>query len=459
MKVFAGLLVAALIASAALLVLVSAQGPRNRPPEESTVSLVIPAPAAAGIPSVKQPTVKPATTVGFALDLTGRPGFDSPRANLVATAARSPSPTPRRPGPLTATPLPGTRVESPPSGDVTLPRKPSAATSIQAPAVTRKGVASQAEVGRRIYTGVSIAGAPWDTSALSAWEKNVAGKTVSIVHFWVFWRQNGRYQQLDPALLDTIRARGSIPMITWAPEEGGRGPAQPDFQLAAIIAGKHDAYIKQWAARAQAWGKPFFLRWGHEPDGDWFPWGEDANGNRRGEYAVAWRHVHDLFAQAGATNVTWVWCPNVEFPNSPRSSYASLYPGDSYVDWICVDGYNWGPDFPENGGWSSFHQIFRYAYDTMVLVAPNKPMMLGEWGSSDNGGSKADWIRDAFGAQIPARFPKIAAVVWYNQRAGPVDWRIESSPASFAAYRAVMASPVYRSAEYGALAGAPIPRP
>ncbi len=157
--------------------------------------------------------------------------------------------------------------------------------------------------------------------------------------------------------------------------------------------------------------------------------------------------------------MTWVWCPNVEFPNSPRSSYASLYPGDNYVDWACIDGYNWGNDFPRNGGWTTFHQIFRYSYDLMQTVAPNKPIMLGEWAASENGGNKAAWIQDAFGVQIPKLFPKIAAVVWYNATAGPVDWRIESSPASAAAYRAVMASGRYVGAQYGGLLTSPIPPP
>ena len=32
------------------------------------------------------------------------------------------------------------------------------------------------------------------------------------------------------------------------------------------------------------------------------------------------------------------------------------YPGDEYVDWTGVDGYNWGV---RNGGWQSFEQVFR----------------------------------------------------------------------------------------------------
>ena len=64
--------------------------------------------------------------------------------------------------------------------------------------------------------------------------------------------------------------------------------------------------------RGEGLGHPFFLRWGHEMNSDRFPWSEDANGNRRGEFVQAWRHIHDIFTSVGASNVSWVWCPNVE---------------------------------------------------------------------------------------------------------------------------------------------------
>ena len=72
---------------------------------------------------------------------------------------------------------------------------------------------------------------------------------------------------------------------------------------------------------------------------------EQANGNRPGEYVAAWRHVHDIFTSVGANDVTWVWCPNVD-PDHKMQSLGSLYPGDAYVDWTCLDGYNWGPQSP-----------------------------------------------------------------------------------------------------------------
>ncbi len=296
-----------------------------------------------------------------------------------------------------------------------------------------------------IYTGVALVGVPWNMNLLTNWEEHVAGKKVSIVHFWSFWSINGVFQPFSPKLMDAVRDHGSIPMITWSPERMGGGKDQPEFRLSNIIGGQYDAQIKQWADKARAWGHPFFLRFAQEPDGSWFPWGEDANGNQRGQYVQAWRHVHDLFTAAGATNATWVWCPNQGWENAPRPSYASLYPGDDYVDWTCVDGYNWGT---QAGSWWTFDQIFRWSYNALLKVAPTKPIMLGEWASSGVGGVKGDWIIDALTVQIPRNYPQIRAEIWYNVST-IVDWRVESAPGAPEAFRAALASGKYRGAEFG----------
>ena len=62
----------------------------------------------------------------------------------------------------------------------------------------------------------------------------------------------------------------------------------------------------------------------------------------------AWKHIVDIFRSVGANNVSYVWCPNFIYPSTTTwPTYASLYPGDSYVDWTCLDGYNWGTNKKE----------------------------------------------------------------------------------------------------------------
>src|SRR6202021_2452613 len=109
------------------------------------------------------------------------------------------------------------------------------------------------------------------------------------------------------------------------------------FTLASIIAGDYDAYITNWATAAKAWGHPFFLRFAHEMNGNWYPWAASVNGNTAGEYIQAWQHVHNIFVSVGATNATWVWCVNV-VAGMP-TPIGQVYPGDNYVDWLALDGY------------------------------------------------------------------------------------------------------------------------
>ena len=77
-------------------------------------------------------------------------------------------------------------------------------------------------------------------------------------------------------------------------------------------------------------------------NGYWYPWSEQRNGNQPGDYVKAWRHVVDIFRSVGATNATWVWCVNT--PDHITTPLTELYPGDNYVDWTAIDGYNKATD-------------------------------------------------------------------------------------------------------------------
>jgi hypothetical protein len=289
--------------------------------------------------------------------------------------------------------------------------------------------------------------------ALSLFEQH-AGKGVSIVHYGQFWRAGSAFQPFYPADHQRVRDHGAIPLVDWNPWDANAGgaPDQPDFALSRIAAGDFDAYIASWAAGARDWGHPLLLRFAHEMNGDWFPWSEARNGNSAGDYVAAWRHVHDVFASVGATNVSWVWSPNAVYAGS--LPLAGLYPGDAYVDWVAIDGYNWGIHPSRPDVWRSFADIVGPTYDALGALAPGKPVMIAETGSTEHGGSKAGWISDAL-SQIPERFPRIRALVWFNWDADGIDWSIESSPSARAAFRAGIADPAYAGSEFSALSGAP----
>jgi beta-mannanase len=178
-------------------------------------------------------------------------------------------------------------------------------------------------------------------------------------------------------------------------------------------------------------------------NGTWFPWATTpGKSTTPAEFVQAWQHMHDLFVGVGAKNVNWVWCPNVSFNGSTPLN--SLYPGPTYVDWTCLDGYNKGGDYS-----TTFTNLFAGSYRELLNLAPKKPIMIGETASVEDSGKKAAWISNALTA-LPKRFPRIKAFVWFNwniSEDGTVyQWPIESSAAAAAAFARGIESPYFASA-------------
>ena len=92
---------------------------------------------------------------------------------------------------------------------------------------------------------------------------------------------------------------------------------------------------------------------------------------------------------------------------------------------------------------------------TPPWIAPGKPMMIGETASTEVGGSKAAWITDLLTRQLPQRFPKVHALVWFDKRWDGMDWPISTSPAARDAFRHAIAAPRYETSRFAGLAGAP----
>jgi beta-mannanase len=229
--------------------------------------------------------------------------------------------------------------------------------------------------------------------------------------------------------------------------------------LADIASGAYDSSIGTWMQEAAAWGHPFFLIFDVEMNGPWEPYAPGRNGNTAADYIAAWRHVHDLAVQAGATNITWVWCPNVD-PNHLYTPYSQLYPGDAYVDWTGLDGFNKG-----GTNWRSFATIFGSSYASLLQLAPSKPIMVSQIASEENGGSKAAWISDMLSTQLPQNYPQIKAFSWFNwyfyQSGIWWNYEIESSQTAQAAFKTGLASSYYvPGGTLGSLPlGQPVPLP
>jgi hypothetical protein len=302
---------------------------------------------------------------------------------------------------------------------------------------------------------------PWDMGALSSFESRIH-KGLSMLEFSApFSDCSARPCAPYPfptAPMESIRNYGAIPLLSWNSGVTGR-ESSSRHQLAEINSGRYDSYIREFAEAARAWGHPFFLRFDWEMNGNWFPWSQGVDGNSAGQFVPAWRRVHDIFDQVGATNATWVWCPYADAQNrlTPMRRY---YPGDSYVDWTCLDGFNWGMNNKVNPlPWRSFDQLFRGSYEQIVKqIAPDKPMLLGEMASSGGGSLKAKWIRDMF-KQLATRYQRVRGLIWFNQVDRGVQWPLETSPASSRAFSRGIRSYLFRENAFQSISSRPIQPP
>jgi beta-mannanase len=187
------------------------------------------------------------------------------------------------------------------------------------------------------------------------------------------------------------------------------------------------------------WGYPIYVRPMHEMNGPWSAWGYGVNGNTAAQHVAAWRHIVDIANAEGATNIRWVWSPNVDDGDPRLVPYANIYPGDAYVDWVGLDGYNWGTS-QSWSTWQSLHALYSDSVDK-IRALTGRPLMIGEIASTELGGDKAEWITNGF-ASLLTDLPQVRAVTWFDGNK-ETDWRVDSSTQSLLAFRAVATSAAF----------------
>ncbi len=280
--------------------------------------------------------------------------------------------------------------------------------------------------------GVYEPGIPNDLGHVRQLESATRG-TFSILHWYVHWGAwNPDFNRTN---LEIVRQHGSTPLITWEPWAGVYNDPKWALQ-AGVLSGRNDAYIRSWAAGLAAYGGPVLLRFGHEMHDSYYPWAVGVNGNSAADYVAAWRHVHDIFTLAHASNVQWVWNPNIPTDMTTSIQYqfllSSLYPGDEYVDWVGLDVYNSGtnnwslPYWSRTPSWRSFPDILSEPYEVVGGISA-RPLLLPEIATAEAGGSKPAWIADSMSPATLSMFPRLQGMVWFDVSKEEY-WALGSSP-------------------------------
>lgn len=218
--------------------------------------------------------------------------------------------------------------------------------------------------------------------------------------------------------LESIWGHRAVPQLVWQPYFGSREETSTEINR-DIAAGDHDEAIAEWASALADWtdrgptgaDRRLYLNLAPEMNGDWSPWSPAVGAGTEADFVDMWRHVHDIVMDAGLDpdHVQWIWT----IDTSTRGvDVGDCYPGDDYVDWLGLHGYNWSTW----GGWSSPKECYEHGLDALESFA-DKPIAITEFAcsSEDDGGHdparKDRWIRDAF-AYFEERDIRMAC--WFN---------------------------------------------
>ncbi|MFE5187616.1 glycoside hydrolase family 26 protein [Streptomyces sp. NPDC056628] len=272
------------------------------------------------------------------------------------------------------------------------------------------------------YFGLSSTQIPWSSKKTNTLAK-AAGQRPTMSEYFVNWNED-----FAPTAVDASYRQGMLPVISWQPWAGRKhGTDQPKYALSKIADGTYDAYVSSFAKAVAGHKWPVVIRFAHEMNGAWYPWSEQRSGNHKGDYVKAWQHVHDLFEQAGADNVIWLWSPNILRP-VPEVSLAELYPGDDYTDWVGMVGY-------------AVHEKTAAAVFDPTLKKLRKltdhPIVITEAGAQP-GTSKAAWISDFFKWFGKSERDDVIGFIWFErdrEQGGGADWRFTENAATLKAFR------------------------
>jgi hypothetical protein len=231
------------------------------------------------------------------------------------------------------------------------------------------------------------------------------GVQVNVVSYYQAWGDSEEHSfKLD--VNRNLSRGGFVPLITWEPWVSAFSAyknRQVDSSLAIIASGMFDAYIREWARGAVLFGKPLFVRPGHEMSNAWYSW-SSAHGNSPEMFKHFWRHVHTIFVEEGARNAAFVWCPYV-----PGDTV--FYPGNDCVDWVGLDVFNFG-SLSQDGLWMDFYIVTKLLYDAVKKYG--KPIMIAEAGCTASGGNKNDWYRNMFHDLALGNFPQVKGLVLFD---------------------------------------------
>lgn len=247
---------------------------------------------------------------------------------------------------------------------------------------------------------IFIPGLAWDEQQLDAWSRRI-GQRPSSVTFYQSWDK-----PYDPLPFELLLRKNVTPVLVWEPWRP-TSPRDRTYSLDKIAAGAHDGYVRSWASQLAKLPGRVKIRFAHEANGDWYPWGNDPSG-----FQAAFKRVAGLMP----SNVVMVWSPNILGPEQDLR----FWEPSSYHE-IAVDGYCWNDETPE--------QLFLPTFSHLRTFTKTK-VVIGET-ACDESPDKPRWMRQLFALGLE--------VTWFSEKKER-DWRIDSSQRSLLTFRRLVRS-------------------
>ena len=294
--------------------------------------------------------------------------------------------------------------------------------------------------GDAVYHGASLPDA-WSENGLRrqiADYNAAAGKKISVVTWFASAYEKGRmtsWSQSYAPNMARVKRLGAVSLIKFSTQDYAYDQTHKIADLKSIARGTWDDYFKQAALAVKDFGGPVFISIDHEMNGNWYPYSQAYPGAQTtaADYVAAWKRIVDIFNQTGATNVAWVWSPNV--PDVGGVSYQSYYPGDDYVDWVGVSFYSGNDPKAMDDIYGKF--------------AAKKPFFITEWATAPEKNrynpqfpGEVAWVKNFF-ETLNDRYPRVKAISWFNWNQGDGDYRLQRVPEQARAYAADVAAPRY----------------
>jgi mannan endo-1,4-beta-mannosidase len=250
------------------------------------------------------------------------------------------------------------------------------------------------------FLGVQAPGAPDALGPVQTFAAS-AGVHPNLIGEYMAWNK-----PMDTQAAENAWSYGALYYMVWEPYS---------TSVASIAAGHSDAYISSVARQVRALNQPVAISFGHEFNGNWYPWG--TTGTTSDDFVTAWRLIHRLFIKADARNVIWIWNPNVIDAN-PQLDLADYYPGDAYVTWVGITGYfsTTGPDTFDGLYGPTMQEIRGFT---------SKPFLIAE--TSVETGPDEVTAAQALVSGVKES-PDVLGFIWFNYDKLGVDWQLQTRP-------------------------------